>query len=272
MTFSGSDPGHSIRAAPAGSFVLAPIRPVAPLASGVHVSSHLGLAQDPSVGALTSALPVSRNSSTLDSAARRPQQCRFRTRGARPSSPTISLVVVQRVHGVDHHDLLARAAPRWSPANTLAAAPPRTRARRSSRGRVSRWTSCSSIGGRARRPTRVFSSSAKGAVGVSSNPASTASSFGDEAGVVDRARARVTPCFHSARSRSRAPAATSTAASRNEVFCGAGCRILATIQKPQASHLVLLTSTRVLVAGVLYRKTMAERDRIAGAGDGRAVG
>ena len=92
----------------------------------------------------------------------------------------MSLVVVQRVHGVDYHDLLARAAPRWSPANTLAAAPPRTRARRSSRGRVSRWTSCSSIGGRARRPTRVFSSSAKGAVGVSSNPASTASSFGDK--------------------------------------------------------------------------------------------
>ena len=45
-----------------------------------------------------------------------------RTRGARPSRSTISLVIVQRGHGVDHDDLLARPAPRWSPANSLAAA------------------------------------------------------------------------------------------------------------------------------------------------------
>jgi hypothetical protein len=54
---------------------------------------------------------------------------------------------VQRGHGVDHHDLLARPAPRWSPANARAAAPPRTRGRRSSRWRVARWTKTSSRAG-----------------------------------------------------------------------------------------------------------------------------
>ena len=51
---------------------------------------------------------------------------------------------VQCVHGVDEHDLLARSAPCWSPANARTVAPPRLRTRRSSRSRMPPWTMSSS--------------------------------------------------------------------------------------------------------------------------------
>lgn len=71
---------------------------------------------------------------------------KLRARRPRSSGPPRAdgPLLMPRGHSVDDRGLLARHAPRCSPANARAAAPPLTRARRSSRGRVPGRTNRSS--------------------------------------------------------------------------------------------------------------------------------